>query len=101
MVAKIEVHVPVGCGRLGGGLAWYGAHLNAAGARMVSRCVGVLVSWGATGVHSCFAFFSRLLHTQEPSAPIEEYDSDLDGDMRWRMADKGDRGGGYRPRDEG
>lgn len=44
--------------------------------------MGVLVFWGATGAHRCFAFFSRLLHAEEPSAPVEEDDSNLDKETR-------------------
>ena len=100
MVAKVQVHVPIGCGGLGGGLACYGAHLNAAGAGVVRRRVGVLVVWGATGAHSCFALLSWLLHTEEPSTPVEEDDSNLDKDKRAssELGGKEVRKGGERER---
>lgn len=44
--------------------------------------MGVLVVWGLSGAHSCFAFFSRLLHAEEPSTPVEEDDSNLDKERR-------------------
>lgn len=82
MVTKVHVHVPVGRGGLGGRLPWDGGHLNAASAGVVRRRVGVLVVCEATGAHGCFVFLSRFLHAEEPSAPVEQDDSDLTEDVR-------------------
>lgn len=75
-----KVQVPVGCGRVGGCLSWDGVHLDAAGAGVLGRRVGEFVV--AIGAHGSLELLSRFLHAQEPSAPVEENDPDLDEDTR-------------------
>lgn len=65
MVAKIQVHVPVGSGW---GLSRYGGHLNGASAVVVGRRLRIFVARGTAG--SLF-ILSRFLHAKEPSAPVK------------------------------
>lgn len=78
VVAKVHVHGTVGGGGLGGRLARYGCHLDAAGAGVVRGRVGILVARKIVYRHRCFAVLARLLHAQEPSAPVEQENSDLE-----------------------
>lgn len=78
VVAEVHVHGSVGGGGLGGRLARYGRHLDAAGAGVVGRRVGVLVAREVVGCHGCFAVLARLLHAEEPRAPVEQDNSDLE-----------------------
>lgn len=78
VVAEVHVHGPVGGGGLGGRLARNGRHLDAAGAGVVGWRVGVLVAREVVGCHGCFAVLARLLHAEEPRAPVEQDNSDLE-----------------------
>jgi len=102
VVAKVQVHAAVGGAGgvggghgVGGGLTWDGGHRDAVGAGVVvggGGGMGVLVTSSSTttttastrlGVEAAGrppgVVLPGLLHAQEPSAPVEQDDSDLGG----------------------